>query len=138
MLEIENHQINPKMYSPLVLAYIGDVVYELLVREQIVLRANMPVNQLHCHAVEYVCASAQSKAIELIMDLLSEEEVNIYKRGRNANGNHVPKNASPQEYRRATGLEALIGYLYLQKRMDRIKELFAIIWNKLIPTNQES
>lgn len=130
MIPSEN-ETNPKLYSPLVLAYLGDAVYELLVREKMVLRANMPVNKLHKSTVEYVCASAQSKGIGLIMDQLSEEEVAIYKRGRNANGNHVPKNADAQEYRRATGFEALFGYLYLQKREDRIKELFEILWEQL-------
>lgn len=130
MFESEN-QNNPKMYSPLVLAYMGDVVYELLVREKMVEKANMPVNKLHKSTVEYVCASAQSRGLELIMDMLTEEEVAIYKRGRNANGNHVPKNANAQEYRRATGLEALFGYLYLTKQEDRIEELFRIIWEKL-------
>lgn len=125
------NETNPKLYSPLVLAYLGDAVYELLVRNKMVEKANMPVNQLHKNTVAYVCASAQSKAIGLIMDLLSEEEIAIYKRGRNANSSHVPKNADAQEYRRATGFEALLGYLYLQKREDRIQELFEILWEQL-------
>lgn len=130
MLESENLN-HPKMYSPLVLAYLGDVVYELLVREKMVQRANMPVNKLHKSTVEYVCASAQSRGFELIQEMLTEEELAVYKRGRNANGNHVPKNANAQEYRRATGVEALFGYLYLMKREDRIQELFSVIWEKL-------
>lgn len=121
---------NPKLYSPLVLAYIGDAVFEIMVREKLVLRANMPVNRLHKMTVGHVCASAQSAAMEILLEQLSEEETEIYKRGRNANGNHVPKNANPQEYRRATGLEALFGYLYLKGSVERIRELFALIWEK--------
>lgn len=130
MIQSEN-AVNPKLYSPLVLAYLGDAVYELLVREKMVEKANMPVNKLHKSTMAYVCASAQSKAIGLIMDLLSEEELAVYKRGRNANSGHVPKNADAQEYRRATGFEALFGYLYLQKKEERILELFEILWEQL-------
>lgn len=131
MLEPEENQIHPNLYSPLVLAYMGDVVYEMLVREKMVLRANMPVNKLHKATVSWVRASAQSKGVELIQPLLTQEEEAVYKRGRNASGNHVPKNADAQEYRRATGFEALFGYLYLMGRTGRIKELFQVIWDGL-------
>lgn len=131
MTEEQIQGINPKQYSPLVLAYMGDVVYEMMVRERMVRKANMPVSRLHRSTVRWVCASAQSKAVELILDLLTEEELAVYKRGRNANGNHVPKHADAQEYRRATGLEALFGYLHLQGNRARIEELFDTIWNHL-------
>lgn len=131
MLEQETTNINPKLYSPLGLAYMGDVVYEMMIREKIILSANMPVNKLHKSAVEWVCASSQSKAIELIMNMLTEEEIAIYKRGRNANANHVPKNANAVEYRRATGFEALFGYLYLSGDNKRLKELFNFIWENM-------
>lgn len=131
MLDPKQNDINPKLYSPLGLAYMGDVVYEMMVREKIVLSANMPVNRLHKTAVSWVCASAQSKAIELIMDMLTEEEIAMFKRGRNANGNHVPKNANAVEYRRATGFETLFGFLYLSGKIDRLKELFEYIWENL-------
>jgi ribonuclease-3 family protein len=121
---------NPKLYSPLVLAYMGDAVFEIMVREKLVLKANMPVNRLHRMTVGHVCAKAQSAAMEILLEQLSEEELEIYKRGRNANGNHVPKNANPQEYRRATGFEALFGYLYLKGDLDRIRELFSLIWEE--------
>ncbi|SCH02203.1 Mini-ribonuclease 3 [uncultured Ruminococcus sp.] len=119
---------NPKLYSPLVLAYMGDAVLEIMVREKLIRRANMPVHKLHRMTVERVCADAQSAAVEIVYDRLTEEELAIYKRGRNANGNHVPKNADPQDYRRATGLEALFGYLHLKGKQERIDELFALIW----------
>lgn len=115
-------------YSPLTLAFLGDAVYERLVRERLVLTANMPVKKLHAEAVERVRASYQSKAVEIIMPLLNEEEETILKRGRNATGNTVPKSSNPAEYRRATALEALFGYLQLTENYKRMVELFDIIW----------
>jgi len=100
------------------------------VRERIILQGNVPVNRLHKKTVSYVCAAAQSSAFATISDLLTEEEMASYKRGRNANSNTVPKNANPQDYRRATGLEALFGYLYLTCQQSRIEELFEIIMTK--------
>jgi ribonuclease-3 family protein len=129
MLEQQTNQKEVNQYSALGLAYIGDCVYELMVRERILAQGNAPVNTLHKKTVAYVCATAQSKAYELIKDLLTEQEIAVYKRGRNANGNNVPKNANPQEYRRATGLESLFGYLYLTNQTERILELFEIIYN---------
>lgn len=129
MMEPEHTINNPKLYSPLVLAYMGDAVFESMVREKLILQANMSVNKLHKQTVTHVCASAQSKALEALMPVLSEEETDIYKRGRNANGSHVPKNARAQEYRRSTGFEALFGYLYLKGNTARIKELFELIWD---------
>ena len=99
-------------------------MFELLVREELVAEANMPVGRLHYRAVQIVCAGAQSDAVSLLEPYLTEEETEIYKRGRNANGHHVPKNADPVDYRRATGLEALFGYLYLKKEEDRIRFLY--------------
>ena len=118
---------NPKQLSPLTLAFLGDAVFELLVREELVTQANAPVGRLHKKAVGIVCAGAQSDAVAVLEPLLSEEEADIYKRGRNTNGHHVPKNADPAAYRRATGLEALFGYLYLKGETMRIRELFAVI-----------
>lgn len=127
MIEKLTLPCTPKQYSPLGLAYIGDVVYEMLVREHMIAKANMPVNQLHRKTVAWVCASAQSQAVELLLPILTEEETAIYKRGRNANS-HVPKNGNVLEYHRATGLEALFGYLYLSGETTRIEELFTLIW----------
>ena len=119
--------IEPKLLSPLTLAFIGDGVYSILVRERLVCDSNCPVGQLHKMTVENVNAHAQSQAINKIMDSLTDEEISIYKRGRNSNSTHHPKNSDVIEYRQATGLEALFGYLYLSGRDDRIKQLFEMI-----------
>jgi len=121
-------QKDANQYSPLTLAFLGDAVYEQLVRERLVLFANMPVRKLHQAAVDKVRAAFQSKAIDIIEPYLAEDEELVLKRGRNATGNTVPKSSNPIEYRRATGLEALFGYLYLQKKSERIVEIFDIIW----------
>ncbi len=118
---------DPKLLSPGTLAFMGDAVYELYVRQRLVERANMPVNKLHKLAVEKVRASFQSNAYSVIEEQLTEEEQNIWKRGRNANNIRAPKNADLVEYRRATGLEALFGYLFLLGRRERLEELFELI-----------
>ncbi|MBQ9517084.1 MAG: ribonuclease III [Eubacterium sp.] len=119
--------INPKQLSPLNLAFIGDCVYEMLVRETLVVEANRPVNDLHRESVKYVSAKAQTEAYDKIKDVLTDDEVAVYKRGRNAKVGHNPKSASQGEYHIATGIEALFGYLYLTEQQDRLKELFKII-----------
>ena len=111
----------------LTLAFFGDSVYEVLVRERIVKGGTMPVNTLHKKAVEKVNAGFQSKAFDVIEPMLSEEEIEIFKRGRNATGNNVPRSSNSKDYRRATGFEALFGYLYLIGENDRINELFEAI-----------
>lgn len=123
-------QQEARLLSPLNLAYIGDGVYELMTREHVLARGNMPVNRLHRAAIPLVCASGQSHGLEAIAQLLTEEEEGIYKRGRNTNS-ACPKNADPQEYRRATGVEALFGYLYLTGRVDRAKELYEKMYEAL-------
>lgn len=120
-------EINPKQLSPLNLAFIGDCVYEMLVRETLVAEANRPVNDLHRESVKFVSAKAQTEAYDKIKDLLTEDEEAVYKRGRNAKVGHNPKSASQGEYHIATGVEALFGYLYLTEQDDRIKELFSVI-----------
>lgn len=120
-------EINPKQLSPLNLAFIGDCIYEILVRETLVTEANRPVNDLHRESVKYVSAKAQTKAYEKIKDLLTPEEEAVFKRGRNAKTGHSPKSASEGEYHCATGIEALFGYLYLNNEIERIKELFSEI-----------
>ena len=116
-----------RLYSPQALAFLGDAVYELLVRERIVLKANRPVSELHLQAVEQVRASYQSQAYAVIEPLLTEEEAAALKRGRNLNSVKPPKNGNVRDYRRATGLESLFGYLYVQGRLERINELFLAI-----------
>jgi ribonuclease-3 family protein len=113
-----------KNYSPLSLAFLGDGVYELLVREMIVSEANRPVGELHKLAVNFVKASFQAAAADKISKNLTEAEADVYRRGRNANGVHIPKSASPAEYRKATGIEAVFGYLYLKGDRQRIREIF--------------
>jgi len=115
---------DPGLLSPLALAFVGDTVFDLLVKEQLINEANRPVGKLHVLTAGRVCAGAQAKASEYIMETLSEEEQAIFRRGRNAHSNHTPKNASEAEYHAATGLETLFGWLYLKGDNGRIKELF--------------
>ena len=116
-----------RLYSPQALAFLGDAVYELLVRERIVLKANRPVSELHLQAVEQVRASYQSQAYAVIEPLLTEEELAVYKRGRNSHVNSVPRGASKAEYHAATALEAVFGWLHLAGEDRRVHELFDAI-----------
>lgn len=112
------------LYPPLVLAYIGDAVYEVYVRSRMLSEhGNMPPHKLHIHSIKYVRAHAQSNAMHVLEKLLTEQEEAIYKRGRNSKSATVPRNADISDYRRATGLEALFGYLYLSGETDRLHEL---------------
>lgn len=122
-----DREVKAKQLSPLNLAFIGDAIYEIFVREMLVCDANRPVNDLHRESVKYVSAQAQTVAFEKIKDVLTEEETAQFKRGRNAKVGHSPKSASDAEYHTATGVEALFGYLYLTEQQDRIRELFNII-----------
>ena len=117
-----------KALGGLTLAFFGDSVYEVLVREQIVKCGTMPVDKLHKKAVEKVNAGFQSFAYDVICDELSEEETEIFKRGRNATGNNVPRSSNPKDYRRATGVEALFGYLYLTGQNERMRQIFEMIY----------
>lgn len=126
-MRFTDKSVNPNELSPLNLAFIGDCIYEILVRESLVLSANRPVNDLHKESVKYVSAKAQTIAYDKIKDILTEKETAVYKRGRNAKVGHNPKSASQGEYHIATGIEALFGYLYLTEQTDRIKELFSVI-----------
>lgn len=119
--------VKAKQLSPLNLAFIGDAIFEILVREMLVCDANRPVNELHRESVKFVSAQAQTAAFEKIKDVLTEEEMAQFKRGRNAKVGHSPKSASDAQYHTATGVEALFGYLYLTQQENRIKELFNII-----------
>ncbi|MCI9647561.1 MAG: ribonuclease III [Lachnospiraceae bacterium] len=112
-----------RSYSPLVLAYIGDGIYDLVIRSMIVGRGNTHVNMLHKKTSQLVKAHAQSEMIGVLLVELTEEEQAVYRRGRNAHSVTMAKNATVADYRRATGFEALLGYLYLEDRMDRLMEL---------------
>ena len=112
-----------RAYSPLALAYIGDAVYELIIRTVVVEQANRPANELHRITVRYVSAEAQSRIVETLMESFTEEELSVYRRGRNSKPHTMSKNASPADYLKATGFEAVLGYLYLQDKMERVLEL---------------
>ncbi|MBR3290363.1 MAG: ribonuclease III [Clostridia bacterium] len=114
--------VDTRGLSPITLAFVGDGVYELMVREYLAAQANRPANALHRQAVSMVRAEAQSAAMEKLTPLLTENELAVYKRGRNA---HTARNSD--DYHRATGLEALFGYLYLSDKTDRLRELFSVI-----------
>ena len=115
--------ISPKGLSPLPLAFVGDGVYELLVREYLAAQGNCPVKKLHARKVELVRCQAQAQALEKIWPQLTPEEQEVAQRGRNAHVGHVPKNAALADYHGATALEALFGYLYLSGDMTRRREL---------------
>lgn len=117
---------NPSQLSPLTLAFVGDAVFDLFVRERLVCLANRPVNRLHSLAVSLVKASSQARAAKRLSEILSEKELSVLKRGRNAHTNHKAKNASESDYHYATGLEALFGFLYLSGESDRLRELFEL------------
>ncbi len=114
---------DPKSLSPLTLAYIGDTIFDLIVRTRVIERGNAPVNKLHKSASNIVNATAQAVIADMLMPRLTEEETGIFRRGRNAKPHTTAKNASNIDYKTATGLEALLGWLYLDGRIDRIMEL---------------
>lgn len=116
-------EVNIEAYSPLVLAYIGDGVYELVIRTLVVNKGNKQVHKLHKETSTLVQASAQSRMMRCIQEELTEEEHAVYKRGRNAKSVSPAKNQSVTDYRRATGFEALMGYLYLKKDWKRMLDL---------------
>lgn len=113
-------EIDIRTYSPLTLAYIGDAIYDLVIRTIVVERGNRSADKLHKKTVTYVNARVQARMIEALENELTEEEAAVYHRGRNAKSYTMAKNASVIEYRKATGLEALCGYLYLQGRQERL------------------
>lgn len=121
LFELKNQDI--RSYSPLTLAYIGDGVYELIIRTILVKKGNCPVNRLHKKASSLVKAAAQSDIMEVIEEKLTPEELSVYRRGRNAHSPTMAKNATMADYRRATGFEALMGYLYLKEDYSRMVTL---------------
>jgi len=119
-------EINPDQYSPLTLAYMGDCAYEIVIRTLLVHKGNTHVDRLNKRASNLAKAATQSQMIGTVMDSLTEEEVTIYKRGRNAKSYTSAKNASINDYRRATGFEALIGWLYLKGDFERMTEIIRL------------
>jgi ribonuclease-3 family protein len=118
-----NKKISANEYSPLVLAYIGDAIYEVYVRTMIISKGNTAVNNMHKEAKKYVKASEQARIYHTIEAILTESEMSVFKRGRNAKSFTVPKNAVLSDYKHATGLEALVGYLYIDGQLERLMEL---------------
>lgn len=114
--------------SPLTLSFVGDVYFSLLVRSRLA-EVNRPVGELHSESIRFVNAGAQAKAFKFIEPMLTEKELSIYKRGRNAHVGSVPKKASSGDYHSATGLEALFGYLHLSGKNKRAEELFSKLWD---------
>ncbi len=115
--------VDLRTYSPLTLAYIGDAIYDLIIRTLIVKQGNSRPEKMHKRASALVKASAQAEMIERLLPMLTEEEHAIYKRGRNAKSYTMAKNATMLDYRKATGFEALMGYLYLKEDMSRLIDL---------------
>lgn len=129
-------EVDIKEYSPLALAYIGDAVYDLVIRTLVVNKGNQQVQKLHRETVTMVQASAQARMITALNDRLTEEEHAVYKRGRNAKSVSPARNQSVSDYHKATGFEALMGYLYLKREWKRMLELIKIGLNAL--ENEES
>ena len=127
MHEDLNKTLDVKALGSLALAYMGDAVYEVYIRHHLLSLGQVKPNKLHKEATKMVKAQAQCEAAQKIMPLLTEDELSVFKRGRNAHTNHKAKNASEGDYHYATGLEALFGYLYLSGEKERLRELFDII-----------
>lgn len=109
--------------SPLTWAYIGDAIYELYVRQYLIQTTNLKPNKLHKEAIKFVKAGAQAELLNKLQDILTEEEKEIVRRGRNVQNHHLPKNATPTDYMYSTAFEGLIGYLYLSKQEERLNEI---------------
>lgn len=123
-LNLKRNNIDrPEDLPVLVLAYVGDAVYELAVREHLVGSGLAKVNQLHSETVKYVNAGAQAGALHALEGMLSVDEAAVVRRGRNAKSPHTPRSAGMIEYRRSTALECLVGYLYLKGESDRLAEI---------------
>lgn len=118
--EFECKETDLRTYSPLTLAYIGDAIFDLVIRTIVVERGNKSANNLHKKSVAYVNARVQSRMVDALEAELTQEELTVYHRGRNAKSYTAAKNASVIEYRKATGLEALCGYLYLDGQQERL------------------
>lgn len=122
-MRLYDKDIKVDTLSPLTLAFTGDAVFSLFVREMLVCDANRPVGKLHKLSVNWVKAEAQSKGMRAILPILTEKETEVFKRGRNAHTSHTPKNQSGCDYHYATGFEALVGYLYLKDETERLSLL---------------
>lgn len=122
-MRLFDKDIDADLLSPLTLAFTGDAVFSLYIREMLVCSANRPVGQLHKFSVQWVKASAQAKGMKAVLPMLTEKETEVFKRGRNAHTSHTPKNQSGCDYHYATGFESLVGYLYLKGENERLSLL---------------
>ena len=133
MFSYEFDNVNPHLTAPLTLAFIGDAVWEIYVRSRIINEhPDMPVNKLNRHVVQFVKAAGQCNAIHTIEEILTEDELSAYKRGRNAKSYTTAKNASLRDYRHATGFEALLGYVYMTGDKERLNELMESAYKAVI------
>lgn len=123
LIDREKDEVDINLLSPLTWAYVGDAVYELYIRTNLVNQTKLKPHKLHIESIKYVKAGAQAKILKSIMEELTEEEKEIVRRARNAENHHLPKNADPQDYMYSTAFEGLIGYLYLSKKDERLKEI---------------
>ena len=126
--EVDIHEM-----SPVALAFVGDAVLELLVRARLVGSTRLQPNRLHTVATHYVSAHAQCRELDILEPLLTEAEANVLRRGKNASKASVAKHATVQEYRASTGLECLLGWLYLRGENDRVQQLFDAVWAEYEP-----
>lgn len=115
--------IDVNLLSPLTWAYVGDAVYELYIRTNLINNTKLKPHKLHVESIKYVKAQAQAEILKELMNCLTEDEKEIVRRARNAENHHLPKNADPQDYMYSTAFEGLIGFLYLTKQDDRLKEI---------------
>lgn len=129
--EFPHAAVDMKTYSPLALAFLGDAVYSLMIRSMIVSMGNRQPDKLHRLSSRYVCAAGQAAVGEAILEEMTPEEEKIYRRGRNASPGHRAKNASMEEYLKATALETLCGYLFLQDKTERLAQLIGIGFRKV-------
>lgn len=129
---MDQERSNPGLLNPLNLAFVGDAVYEVMVRERLVSGGSVPIGRLHKRSVEIVCAAAQAQAYDYLERNITPEELSILHRGKNANIGRVAKNSTILEYRKATAVEALFGYLYLKGEKDRLRVIFDEIVQILI------
>lgn len=130
-------QVDIREMNPLSLAFMGDGVLELLVRQHLVERSRLLPGKLHAEAVRYVSARSQFLEMKLLEPMLTEEEHEVFRRGKNANKATVAKHASVEEYRTSTGFECLLGWLYLKGRNERIMELMDVLWREFEPETQD-
>lgn len=126
-INIERDETEINMLSPLTWAYVGDCVYELYIRTQLINKTNLKPHKLHIESIKYVKAQAQAELLKSIYENLTAEEKDVVRRGRNAENHHLPKNCNVQDYMYATAFEALIGYLYLTRQNGRLKQILKFL-----------